>query len=73
MSNCRSGCATQNHATWGECARAARIQIDPDLSGGDRKRTDKRLDSYAQAKSLGLQPPSTKLADTQATMRAAGA
>lgn len=25
---CRAGCATRDHATWGECVRAARIAVD---------------------------------------------
>jgi hypothetical protein len=25
--NCRSGCKTKNHASWGECVRAAGVQI----------------------------------------------
>jgi hypothetical protein len=25
---CREGCRTQDHATWGECVRAAKIAID---------------------------------------------
>lgn len=24
---CRSGCKTQNHASWGDCVRAAGVQI----------------------------------------------
>lgn len=27
-SPCRTGCPSKDHATWGECARAAAIQID---------------------------------------------
>lgn len=26
--NCRQGCPTRDHHDWGDCARAARIQID---------------------------------------------
>lgn len=25
--NCRSGCETKDHLTWGECARAGRINV----------------------------------------------
>jgi hypothetical protein len=28
MSNCRSGCDTQDHATYAECLQAANISID---------------------------------------------
>jgi hypothetical protein len=70
--SCRSGCPTQDHANWGECARAAAFQIG-DLSSGVKKETDTRLAAYASARKQGLQPPTTKLEDVQATMKAAGA
>lgn len=69
---CRSGCPTQNHANWGECARRSGLQVG-DLGQGVGRATDRRLNAYASARGLGLQPPSTKLADSQATMQAAGA
>jgi hypothetical protein len=60
--NCRSGCPTKNHATWGECARAAEIQID---KHGLQNRNleldkDRRLTRYADARKVGLQPKSTR-------------
>lgn len=70
---CRSGCLTRDHANWGACARAMNLQIG-DLTGqGEARVTDKRLNAYASARKQGLQPPSTKLADSVMTMRAAGA
>lgn len=72
MSNCRSGCRTQDHANWGECARAMGLQVG-DLGRGVGAATDRRLNSYAKARELGLQPASTKLRDSQRTLRAAGA
>lgn len=73
MSTCRSGCRTQNHASWGECARAASFQIG-DLTGtGQKVVTDKRLDAYASAKRQGIQPQGTKLSDSMGALRAAGA
>lgn len=71
--SCRTGCLTKDHASWGECARAAQLQIG-DLTGqGELRTTDKRLGAYAQARSLGLQPPTTQLADSLGMMRAVGA
>jgi hypothetical protein len=69
---CRSGCLTQDHASWGECARDMGLQIG-DLGRGVAARTDRRLGAYATARGMGLQPPSTKIDDSLATMRAAGA
>lgn len=71
--SCRTGCRTQDHRSWGECARAARLQIG-DLTGtGVAKSTDRRLAAYADARRQGLQPPSTKVQDSLATLRRAGA
>lgn len=72
--SCRSGCPTPGaHASWGECLRAARVQIG-DLTGqGAARTTAKRLNAYADARRQGLQPPTTRLPDVQATVRAAGA
>lgn len=72
MSNCRSGCPTQDHATWGECARDSGLQIG-DLGRGVAADTDRRLNAYATARGLGLQPPSTRTADSLAALRSAGA
>jgi hypothetical protein len=69
---CRHACTSQDHATWGECARSANLRIG-DLGTGTTRNVDKRLNSYAQARSLGLQPPSTKTRDSLGVMRAAGA
>lgn len=70
--SCRSGCRTQGHASWGECARDMGLQVG-DLGRGVAARTDRRLESYATARSLGLQPPTTRLAHSQRTLREAGA
>jgi hypothetical protein len=71
--SCRTGCPTQDHASWGECARTMNLQIG-DLTGqGDARVTDKRLSAYASARRQGIQPPTTRLNDTLASLRAAGA
>lgn len=70
---CRTGCPTRDHASWGECARSMNLQIG-DLTGvGQRITTDRRLGAYADARRQGLQPPSTKLADSRRMMELAGA
>lgn len=70
--SCRTGCRSQNHASWGECARDMGLQIG-DLGRGVAARTDRRLSAYATARGLGLQPPTTKIEDSQRTLREAGA
>lgn len=68
MSNCRTGCPDKAHASWGECARASRMQIG-DLGRGVTAATDRRLGAYADARRQGIQPPSTKLQDSLAATR----
>lgn len=69
--SCRTGCPTKDHANWGQCARAAAFQIG-DLGHGVARATDTRLSAYADARAVGLQPPTTRLADSLATMAVAG-
>lgn len=71
-SNCRTACTSRDHATWGECARAAKMQVG-DLGSGVKRHVDLTLNSYAKARSLGLQPEGTSLAKSQGVLRAAGA
>lgn len=59
---CRTGCPTQDHATWGECARAAVIQIDNHSLKVDlrlEKDKDRRLDRYASLRKHRVQPRNT--------------
>lgn len=59
---CRTGCPTQNHGSWGECARAANFQTQVN-DDRNRSRTawDRELTAYADAKRQGLQPKGTKM------------
>ena len=43
MSNCRSGCKTQDHENWGECAKAANFSITDPLSNAANKLANKEL------------------------------
>ena len=60
---CRSGCPTQDHANWGECARAANFRVAYcGVGGGDateQKKWDKNLDMYRAARAQGIQPTGT--------------
>lgn len=69
MSNCRSGCKTQDHANWGECARAANLSISNEGAATAIKKTDKELSAYRDARKLGIQPASTKMKDIQKAVR----
>jgi hypothetical protein len=70
--SCRHACISQDHKTFGECARAAKLQLG-DLGTGRKAHVDKRLNTYAEARRLGLQPQGTRLSDSQGILRAAGA
>jgi len=51
---------TQNHATWGECARSAHFQVAPIANLVASKAWDKELQEYRDAKRQGINPSSTK-------------
>jgi hypothetical protein len=77
---CRTGCPTQDHRSWGECARAARLRVAfCGIGGGDattQKRWDKELDAYRGARKEGIQPDSTRMTSITEAVRlsdAAGA
>ena len=69
MPNCRSGCPTQDHANWGECARDANLSVSNPVISGDIKNTDRELSAYRDARKLGIQPASTKMADIKKAVR----
>ena len=64
---CRSGCPTQDHDSWGECARAANMRVAYSGVGGldysAQKKWDKELDLYKSARAQGVQPASTRTKD----------
>lgn len=66
---CRSGCPTPGvHRTWGECARAADLQIDRHSLSVDlrlEKDKDHRLSRYEDARRQGLHPKSTQWRDVR--------
>ena len=69
-SNCRSGCKTQDHANWGECARAANFSITDPMANAVSKQANSELDAYRNARKLGIQPRSTKMHDIKAAVMA---
>ncbi len=61
---CRTGCPTQDHASWGECARA-QVRFAPFWSESSKLNKDwhGELDEYKAAREQGIQPASTKRKD----------
>lgn len=74
---CRSGCPTQDHASWGACARAANLKVAYcGIGGGDatvQKRWDSELDLYRQARKQGVQPDGTKTTQIMSALKASDA
>lgn len=71
---CRSGCKTNDHATWGECLRDAGVRTflaspSKGLDGSTEKRWNQELGLYRQARSEGIQPDGTTLAKVTEAMR----
>jgi len=61
---CRSGCPTQDHDSWGACARA-QVRFTPFWTQGSKAGNDwhSELDEYKAAREQGIQPKSTKRPD----------
>lgn len=72
-SKCRSGCPTQDHETWGECARAANLQT----LVGDQVEANRRLEGnlaeYRKVRAQGIQPKSIRRTYVEAAKKASGA
>lgn len=74
---CRTGCPTQDHISWGECARASNLRVAYcGIGGGDateQKAWDGELDLYRQARKQGVQPDGTKTSQVMAALKASEA
>ena len=75
MSNCRSGCRTQDHASYAECLRAASpatrnsTQSRDSLYGREVER-DAISREYRAARAQGIQPATSQLTDIRAAVAA---
>lgn len=68
---CRSGCPTQDHQSWGECARASHFYTHGVHQRTEYKQYDAELTDYESARKSGLQPKSTRRHDIDAAVREA--
>lgn len=57
---CRSGCPTQDHGSWGECARASHFYTNGVNQHTEYQAFDRELADYASAVAQGIQPKSTR-------------
>lgn len=68
--NCRAGCRTKDHATWGECAKSANLRVGwaPSIGGltkADDRAHEAELNAYKSAREQGIQPESTRMESIQ--------
>lgn len=61
---CRAGCKTQDHASWGECLRAAEVRtyhvaISKGFDGTAQKKWDRELEGFRSASQEGIKPDGT--------------
>lgn len=69
---CRTGCPTQDHASWGECARDSNIQMENGVQRKKSKAWDGELARYKKAREVDkLSPPSTRSRDIDKAYRMA--
>ena len=73
---CRTNCATQDHETFGACARAANIKINAVMVSPQRSmfdQTKKELSAYDAARRNGIQPEGTTISKVRAAENASRA
>jgi hypothetical protein len=68
---CRTGCRTQDHESWGECARDARFYDAGVAKRDEYKAYDKELTDYESARRQGIQPETTRRKDIDSAIRKA--
>jgi len=59
MTKCRSGCPTQDHKSYAECAKGLQLNAGALLTFG-QKAWNSELASYRKAREEGIQPMGTK-------------
>lgn len=67
---CRSGCPTQDHDSWGQCARASSLRVGWSQHAKGLDKTEDRkwegeLNLYRSAREQGVQPQTTHSPDVK--------
>ena len=74
MSNCTSGCLTQDHATYGECLKSKAPRVTTaDTRKGDyafRSNWNQEIKEYRDARRQGIQPKTSSLKDIRQAVSA---
>lgn len=61
---CRSGCPTQDHASWAQCAKASNISVTATINSPQQsmfEQTKKELRAYRELRADGIQPEGTTM------------
>lgn len=61
---CRSGCPTQDHVSWAQCAKASNISVTAIINSpqqGMFEQTKRELQAYRQLRADGVQPEGTTM------------
>lgn len=61
---CRTGCPTQDHGSWAECAKASNISVTATINSpqqGMFEQTKKELSAYKELRKDGIQPEGTTM------------
>lgn len=66
--HCRSGCPTQDHKSYSECARGVQINTGVMLTT-KQKSQDRELRAYKRARAQGVQPEGTQMHQVEDAMR----
>jgi len=73
--NCRSGCKTKDHKTYGQCLSAANIRTAATMNNPTASGVKKELSAYRSARANGIQPEGTtmnKVKEAESASRALG-
>jgi len=68
-SRCRTACTTRDHATLGQCLRAANLHTSQ-VDTTREKAWDAEVGAYRDARRQGVQPATTRLRDTHRALDA---
>lgn len=67
---CTSSCLTQDHASWGECARSKNLAVLDPAGKIHRSKWDSDLAAYESARKDGIQPAGTSRRLVDAAVKA---
>lgn len=65
---CRSGCPTQDHYSYADCARGLQINVG-NLLTKKQQEWNRELDAYEKARAEGIQPDGTKMHKVEAAKK----